>query len=193
MHRLLQARWFRLMLPVVAAALITALPATPASAAPAAAGKAPRVAVVSPLTTLNGNGRILNDHSGRCVGIGAGLAGIWECTTETDQTWKFDTGNCRLGSCTIVNDLGECLAVNGGNISNGQRILGFHCSGSDDQYWSYFTIDGNRENFINLKGTKTHNGDYYVLAVDSIRTDNGAPVVLWKWNGSLDQHWTWEF
>ncbi|GAA1501427.1 hypothetical protein GCM10009827_010840 [Dactylosporangium maewongense] len=179
------------MLPVVA--VVTLLAATPAPAsAQAAAGRTPAQSQAD--SGPAPEGRIYNRNAAKCIGIANGLAGIYTCTTNNDQTWHSPAGSCHPTYptyCMYVNGDGRCLAVNGGNIYNGSRILGFPCTGSLDQYWAR-ALDPNQNsvehNLMNLKGGLE--GCACVLAVQSISTYNGAPVVLWASNGSADQHWT---
>lgn len=86
------------------------------------------------------------------LGIAGGLAAIYTCTTNNDQTWHSPAGSCHPTYptyCMYVNGDSRCLAVNGGNIYNGSRILGFPCTGSLDQYWAR---TGAGDNLMNLKG-----------------------------------------
>ncbi len=43
-------------------------------------------------TSATAPGNLKNDHSGRCVGIANGVAGIWDRATDTDQWWH--QGEC---------------------------------------------------------------------------------------------------
>ncbi|MDG6109135.1 RICIN domain-containing protein [Dactylosporangium aurantiacum] len=150
---------------------------------------------VSPAAAIEPK-QIVNNHSYRCLGVANGLAGIWLCATSSkDQAWHRD--ECHpvyYTYCLVKNDRDECLAVVGGNTTNGSRVLGFPCTKSEDQYWApYYGTLNWRDNLTNLRASRANGWQPYVLAVDSIRTDNGAPVVIWRWNGSADQSWSWLF
>jgi hypothetical protein len=171
LDKIARSRWARGLSALVAAvALVTASPAAPASAA--ALGDT-----------------VFNLNSGRCIGIANGLAGIFDCVHHSDQEWSVSPNCISPGWCEVWNADRRCLAVNGGNIGNGSRILGFPCSGSPDQYWAIMQDGaGLFDNFINYKAWSQGQG-LWVLAVDRMRTDNGSAVILWNYNGSVDQHW----
>ncbi|MEV4139502.1 hypothetical protein AB0J72_45985 [Dactylosporangium sp. NPDC049742] len=189
MRALLETRWLRTLLPVVVAALSGVVAATPAAAAPDPP-TAPQVSTQRPVMSP-AEPRIYNTHSDRCIGIANVLAAIYTCTKNADQRWHV--GACHQyfpDFCTIVNQRGECLAVDGGRIETGRRIWGFPCSYSPDQYWTVPVLNGTAlRNLSPLAGFEWNNGNPWILAVHSIRTDNGAPVLLWRWNSSADQWW----
>ncbi|WP_027344182.1 RICIN domain-containing protein [Hamadaea tsunoensis] len=128
---------------------------------------------------------IKNPNSGRCLGIDSGgLAGIWDCTTNLDQTWHIGTSS-GTGYNQIVNGLGQCLAVNGGSTADGARILGYTCTGSADQYWknNRYTNGGQQIfTFVNMKSGKG-------IGTSAGHTNNGAPAIQWPDTGHPDQTW----
>ena len=77
---------------------------------------------------------------GRCIGISNGLAGLWNCTRNPDQSWHWSTAQSGVYKM-LINGNGQCLAVNGGSTANGARILGYRCTGSTDQYWYERMLD----------------------------------------------------
>jgi Ricin-type beta-trefoil lectin domain len=119
--------------------------------------------------------------AGKCIGISNGLAGLWNCTSNADQKWKW--GACIGQSCQLKNGNGKCLAVNGGSYSEGARIIAYTCNGALDQYWLVIE-DGVHQNFLfNEKTSK-------VVAVKGGSTANGAALVQWTpLQGALDQLW----
>ncbi|MEV4140619.1 RICIN domain-containing protein [Dactylosporangium sp. NPDC049742] len=167
---------------VVAVAVFGVAPVAPAAAAP------------DPPVTTGGNLR--NAHTGKCLGVANGLAGSWTCTKGRDQLWH--QGNCPLekpGYCQVVNGNGQCLAVDGGEVTEGRRVWGFPCSGTDDQYWTALEMmAGQIVNFVNYRGTWQDGEPDYVLAVYGRSMDNGAPVVIWRYHPEFPDHtWSPEF
>jgi hypothetical protein len=153
----------------------TAASAPDLSAAPAA--------VVIPLD-LPGN--IVNQYTGKCIGIANGVAGDWTCTHNADQTWHWGA-SVATGWYQLINGNGQCLAVDGGTIRQGSRILGFKCVGSADQYWWRYAGVGPISNYKGFSDPDTA----WVIGVGGGSTSNGAPVVLWPDDGSTNQLWNY--
>lgn len=134
------------------------------------------------------------DMSNRCIGIANGLAGAWRCTDTPDQKWKI-TDECLPYSpgqpafCRIHNQLGQYLAVNGGSLSTGARILGYPYTDSLDQYWGLTYINGGVFfRFINARSYLLGSPNTAV-GIDGGRLDNGAAVIQWFPDGSNNQEW----
>jgi hypothetical protein len=128
--------------------------------------------------------QIYNWNSNKCVGIDSGLAGIWNCTNNPDQTWHW--GDDYLGVYAyrqLVNGNGKCLGVQGGSTAAGARVVAWTCNGNPDQYWLY-------NSFYN---TVTNNNSGMILGVSGGSTANSAAVVQWYNNGHPDQSWNISF
>ena len=168
---------------------------TPASAASAASQSAPAGAglIIGSTSTSNslyptGGGGTFQIHNvraaGKCIGISAGLAGDWNCTTNPDQTWHWGPANS-FGFNELINGNGQCLAVSGGSVSQGARILGYSCLGTSDQYW----LTGIDDDLLNYNWVANVSAVASVVGVGGASTANGAPLVLWSANTSTDQKW----
>jgi len=126
---------------------------------------------------------IFNPGSGRCLGIANGLAGIWNCTTNRDQTWHWGAVGPNTYYRQLINGNGQCLGVQGGSGALGARIVAWTCNGHYDQYWFYDSTFGYALNY----------NSGMVLGVSGGSTANGAAVVQWDRNGNLDQVWDLRF
>lgn len=125
---------------------------------------------------------IFNLNSNRCLGISNGQAGIWNCTTNPDQTWHLgysyqNDPNARQ----LINGNGQCLGVQGGSLSWGARVVAWTCNGHADQYW-----------YIG-DGPITNRNSWLTLGVSGGSTANGAAVVQWQSNGHPDQVWNYSY
>jgi hypothetical protein len=128
-----------------------------------------------------------NWHSGRCLGISTnGLAGIWNCTTNPDQTWHW--GGSLDPEVTwfrqLINGNNQCLGVQGGSTAVGARVVAWACDGKPNQYWGPDSVTGEAV-------LKNLNDGY--LGVGGVRVSNGAPVVQWSFTGNPDQYWVRNF
>jgi hypothetical protein len=144
------------------------------------------LATLSTASTLGVNpaqaassGQIYNPNSGRCVGIASGLAGIWNCTTNNDQTWHWGQSYPNWSSYRqLINGNNKCLGAQGSGLV-GARIDASTCDGGYGQYWYYNSSSLTVENF----------GSTQVMGVSGGSTANGAAVVQWTSNGNPDQRW----
>lgn len=140
-----------------------------------------------------GSGNIVNQASGRCIGISVGLAGDWDCASNADQQYYYADYFVDSNGITwanLRNGNGQCLAVSGGSTAAGARIAIWDCVGSADQYWlvqyNQFT------HLINFNGyySTAHPGEGAdVVGVAGGSTANGAPLVLWTWVDAANQYW----
>jgi hypothetical protein len=129
---------------------------------------------------------IYNPNSGRCLGIANGLAGVWNCTTNPDQTWHWGTSSSYPYYRHLVNGNGQCLGVQGGSTAQGARVVAWTCLNHDDQYWNWYNSYS-----YNYYGPVTNLNSAMVLGVYG--TANGAAVVQWGSNGNYDQAWEINF
>jgi hypothetical protein len=188
---------------VLAVLATFAAPGT-ASARPIAPPPAPHVTVRQSTSGNNAvrpfsiTGNIVNLNSwaqgspNRCIGISNGLAGLWPCTSNSDQTWRW--GACLNNDCSsnwrhIVNGNGACLAVNGASTNLNSRILGYPCGGSADQYWWYFSTGSGWANLVNYHGWVDGAAQAWLIGVAGGSTATGAALVLWSADGSDNQYW----
>jgi hypothetical protein len=145
------------------------------------------IASSPPARAATSNFELFNANSGRCIGISNGLAGDWTCTGHADQTWNFGPPNANAYSM-IINGNQQCLAVKGGTIANGTRILGYSpCTGTPDQFWKVVQDPSNPHGAVSLILNEANSS--YVIGVSGSSTANGAAVVLWSKNGHFDQDW----
>ena len=176
---------------VLACALtpVGAASAAPAQSRPASTGFTLEAASASNLpyrATLVASSQLRNENAvGKCIGISGGFAGDWNCTTNPDQTWHWGPGNS-FGYDELINGNGQCLAVSAGSVSQGARILGYSCLGTSDQYWYR---DPTSDSLYNYNAVFNGSSTADVVGVSGASTANGAPLVLWRANGSADQKW----
>jgi hypothetical protein len=131
---------------------------------------------------------------GRCIGISGYLAGDWNCTTNPDQTWHWGSPN-GWGYNQLVNGYGQCLALAGGSHDLGTAIWGFNCLGLDhpDQYWALVSNGDGTFQINNYKAVSATFTDATLIGVSGGSTDNGAPLVLYRPDGTRNQSWFFVF
>ena len=92
----------------------------------------------------------------------------------------------------ISQGAGKCLGVLAGNMTNGTAVVQWACNGSPDQKWVISTgsqagvPDGQPTTIRNSKNQSK------CLGVNASATNDGANLVIWDCNGSLDQQWVFE-
>jgi hypothetical protein len=136
---------------------------------------------------------LVNYNSGLCLGITGGLddapAVQWTCNGHPDQIWhwgdQFFTGS---SWAQLVNGDGECLGVASGSITEGARVVGWSCLGTDhpDQYWQQ--ADGGCGP---LYSTVQDKSSLFYLGVTSNSRAVGASVVQWANQGSCNNQEWW--
>lgn len=87
---------------------------------------------------------------------------------------------------------GKCLGVLGGNMANGTPVVQWACNGHPDQQWIITTTapfglpDGQPTTIRNFENPAK------CLGVLASATNDGANLVIWDCNGSMDQDWIFE-
>jgi hypothetical protein len=80
---------------------------------------------------------------------------------------------------------GECLGVQGGDMTNGTPIVIWTCNGHPDQTWDIVGGSGG-SGFVQLRNSQNTNK---CLGVQAAATANGSKLVIWDCNASSDQEW----
>jgi hypothetical protein len=191
---------FRFISSVVAVTAILLAPG--ATAAQAATAGPARQHVVAALRDPGepAEFRIANAASGvaqrKCIGIAAGQAGLWPCTTGNDQVWRWGYPKTPGSSWkALTNRDGLCLSVAGSSTQKNARLLAFRCVGTDDQYWDFgdtgvYSSDGHYTSpLFNYHGVYTSNAGAWLAGAQSGSMDTGTPVILWSYDGTGNQYW----
>jgi hypothetical protein len=86
---------------------------------------------------------------------------------------------------------GKCLGVLAANMTNGTSAVQWACDGTANQKWAISTPNGfPANNFVTqLRNSQNPNKCLGVLAS---ATGDGANLVIWDCNGSLDQFWDFQ-
>lgn len=118
---------------------------------------------------------------GKCLGTDtySGLAQIWPCTTNPDQTvhWAASTAQ---GYAELADGNGNCLGIQSGSTAQGANIQTSPCTGRPDQYWAQTGTGG-----LYLQNY----GSGLVMGVLGASTATDTPIVQWGMNTSNDQQW----
>jgi hypothetical protein len=136
---------------------------------------------------------ISNPNSGRCIGISTGLAGIWDCTRNSDQLWTALGRWCATdGLCWwhFENDNGACLGIWGGSTDAGARAVGYSCLTHEDQYWRVLSDGRGHSYFANMNAFYS-SSPAYILGTNGGLQDNGTQIVLFWPDGTYNQRWCW--
>ncbi|MET9618651.1 RICIN domain-containing protein [Kitasatospora indigofera] len=149
-----------------AAAVLAALPATPAAALSGG--------FVTPKFTT-----VVNANSGKCLEIAdwrtdnGAPARQWDCTGGANQIWDFRSAN---GVTMLVNrNSGKCLEIADWRTDNGAPARQWDCHAGWNQGWLYSGSIGPRKELglSNLNSAA-------LLEIADWRTDNGAPARQWR-------------
>jgi hypothetical protein len=141
-----------------------------------------RVKTVAGPTTWVWSFNLRNRNAtGKCLGTDtySGLAQIWPCTTNPDQTvhWAASTAQ---GYAELVDGNGNCLGIQSRSTAQGGDIQTRPCTGSPDQYWTQTGTGG-----LYLQNY----GSSLVMGVLGASTATDTPIVQWGMNTSNDQQW----
>jgi hypothetical protein len=185
-----------LTLAIGTAALTAAASPAMAATSPAAHARPSAASALGnlalPNVTATSTFNIHNPNSGRCIGIRPnGYAGIWNCTTNPDQTWQWQNAISSGGVvwAQLVNGNGMCLGVSAGSTSAGARIRVWQCESVMNQYWSLSNPNGTSY-IVNLGGLNANGfGGACIIGVRGGSTANGADLVLWAPTGAPNQFW----
>jgi hypothetical protein len=83
---------------------------------------------------------------------------------------------------------GDCLGVQGGNMTNGTPIVQWPCNGNPDQTWEITTISGSPGDPIWTQ-IQDFQDPSKCLGVLGSATGDGSNLVIWDCNGNADQTW----
>jgi Ricin-type beta-trefoil lectin domain-like len=179
-----------LMAAALPLGLLGSATAASAASAPQKTAKAMGLAVTPDIPSAGGFNIYNANASGKCIGIADGLAGDWNCTSNPDQTWHWGAVNAS-GWQQLINGNGLCLGVQGGGDAQGTRIVAFTClgTGHPDQYWTVGDDGYGGNNILNYEAYSDPNTSVSLIGVGGGSTANGAPVVLWYYDGTANQFW----
>jgi hypothetical protein len=192
-------RTTRLLTVLIAAGAAIGLLSTGATSAHAAAtpghrhqaGHASPVVIPAPQIRPAASFRVVNFHSGRCLGITGGRKNApavqWSCNTHPDQQWHWGSQNsAHHGWFQLINGDGECLGVAAGSKKEGAQVVGWTCDGSShlDQYWA--PVGATCSGYVPLEDLNSG----FVLGVSANSTAQGAKIVQWRYQGVCNnQFW----
>ncbi|GIH16893.1 RICIN domain-containing protein [Rugosimonospora africana] len=163
-------------LAIAAAALLTAV-----------------VSLASPAAAASDTFAIHNNYAqGRCIAISGGFAVDLTCSSRADdQIWHWGAPNAD-GWQQLINNNGQCLAVQNGSTAYGASIKAGTCYGpsNPDQYWGYLSDPAEPLYIANYKASfdPSHDG-LWVICVKDGSTANGAALRLGPATGNPDQFW----
>ncbi len=149
-----------------AVALLSALPATPATA-------------MSGGFSTPKSSTLVNANSGKCLEIAdwrtdnGAPARQWDCTGGANQLWDYKYAN---GIMMLVNrNSGKCLEIADWSTDNGAPARQWDCTNGWNQGWLYTgDIGPNKQlGLSNLNSAA-------LLEIADWRTDNGAPARQWR-------------
>jgi Ricin-type beta-trefoil lectin domain-like len=145
-----------------------------------------------PDVTAAGTFNLYNPNSDRCIGINtSGYAGIWNCTSNPDQTWHWQNfiSYGGLNWAELANGNNMCLGVSAGSTSQGARIRDWQCTGVANEYWTLSNTTS-LAYIYNLAGVQANGtGGVSIIGVGGGATTNGASLVLWAPLNHPDQAW----
>jgi hypothetical protein len=182
--------------------LLSYLTRTRAAVLTLAVGTAALTALPSPAMAATGTFNIVNPNSGRCIGIDtSGYAGIWNCTSNPDQTWHWQNFISARGLtwAELENGNNMCLDLFGGKTSAGTRIIAVQCYGAASQDWTMPVGSGTTVSYIyNLAAADANDPTGFVIGSNGVAivgvsggsTANGAALVLWGPVNHPDQFWS---
>jgi Ricin-type beta-trefoil lectin domain-like len=93
-----------------------------------------------------------------------------------------------VGPYRFQNKLGMVLAVNGGHMSNGNKVIQWSDTGSLDQQWYADYVDPFH---FRIKNRKTSSGSSFCLDVPNGSTADGVNLQIWKCGSNPWQIWYW--
>jgi Ricin-type beta-trefoil lectin domain-like len=141
----------------------------------------------NPGPAIQGNHRVINLNSYKCLAIGGGnksngaKAVQYDNVGQSDIEWDFmpeADGTFRIRNMNS----GRFLAIGGGSISYGGEATQWQDNGQSDVYWRLIHLGGS-----NYKIQNVHSGLY--LAVGAGVLTNGGPIVQWGDAGQRDITW----
>lgn len=92
----------------------------------------------------------------------------------------------------ISQGAGKCLGVLGGNMTNGTAVVQWTCNGNPDQKWVITTSSSTGVPDGQPTTIRNSQNQSKCLGVNASATNDGAKLVIWDCNGSLDQQWVFE-
>ncbi|MFB6578578.1 RICIN domain-containing protein [Streptomyces sp. NPDC056402] len=115
---------------------------------------------------------------------------LWECNGNGDQRWSF----VKVGSNSegpiykVVNQLDECLATYGGATGQGSGVIVWGCNGARDQQWQVKTLTNSGWGQQRMSEI-CQIASGHCISSPGGATDWGTKLIIWKFNGALDQQW----
>ena len=149
---------------------------------------------------------LVNYASGYCLGIAGGSPTVgtdavqWNCNGNPDQQWAVRSTTTVDGVVfdqLESNDNALCLGVSGGSTTEGAKLVGWNCLGTDhqDQWWANIDSEASGgpycdgyEPIANLKDAEA--GKTYVIGTQGGSSAEGADLVQWNWQKTCNnQYW----
>jgi Ricin-type beta-trefoil lectin domain len=125
---------------------------------------------------------------------------LWTCKGSKDQLWQFENVYTpkNFGGYTfmnLVNNNGDCLGTEGGNITEGTPLYAWKCLGHADQFWAVEgSVTACRPYAALLNYSAYEEGANFVVGVSggegNIKDD--APLVIWNFQRKCNNQ-MWNF
>lgn len=143
--------------------------------------------------TVNGDFRLMNVNSGKCLGISAAgqaqgtFAVQWTCQGGAGSDQHMFIQQVASGSLwhTIrPQHSNRCLAVSAASTVRGTSLIQWRCTGGHEQQFAFQTTSTRVEILIRHSDQR--------VAVSAGHTGNGGRIVQWPANSGNEQRWLFQ-